>query len=364
MVVVSSPIIEAKLAEYVDPYLQQDLLTANVIKEIKIDANAIFIKLLFKYPIAGIRDQLIASLKQLLQSVTVGYVLTIQVDSQIEPHVGNKTLKAFAEIKNIIAIASGKGGVGKSTTAVNLALALAQAGARVGILDADIYGPSQPTMLGIHESPEAADQEQKKIRPLLRHGIQSMSIGYLIDITTPMIWRGPMVSMALQQLLNDTQWDSLDYLIIDLPPGTGDIQLTMAQKIPVSAAVIVTTPQDLALLDARRAIEMFKKVNVPILGVIENMSTHVCSACGHEESIFGEGGGEHLATDYEVELLGKMPLDGTIRQQTDSGIPPLVADPYSKHALAYSEIASKMAAKLSLHAKDYSSKFPSIVVRD
>jgi ATP-binding protein involved in chromosome partitioning len=216
-------------------------------------------------------------------------------------------------IKNIIAIASGKGGVGKSTTAVNLALAMSKEGARVGILDADIYGPSQPLMLGVTEQPEVKD---KKISPILKHGIQSMSIGYLVDDKAAMVWRGPMVSAALQQLLNDTLWDNVDYLVIDLPPGTGDIQLTLAQKIPVNGAVIVTTPQDLALLDARRAYEMFRKVNVPVLGVVENMSLHTCSQCGHQESIFGEGGGKRLAEQYGLDFLGALPLDIQIREQT------------------------------------------------
>lgn len=271
-------------------------------------------------------------------------------------------MNALPNIKNIIAVASGKGGVGKSTTAVNLALALAQDDFRVGILDADIYGPSVPLMLGINARPEIKDQ--KKIMPILAHGIQSMSIGYLIDENTPMIWRGPMVSGALQQLLNDTLWDNLDYLIIDLPPGTGDIQLTLAQKIPVTAAVVVTTPQDLALLDARRAYEMFRKVNVPVLGVIENMSIHICSQCGHAESIFGEGGGKQLAEQYSIPLLGALPLDLQIRQETDSGKPTVVADPASQNAQLYREIARQIVANLSLQAREVSVKFPKIVIKN
>lgn len=271
-------------------------------------------------------------------------------------------MNALPNIKNIIAVASGKGGVGKSTTAVNLALALAEDDFRVGILDADIYGPSVPLMLGIHARPEVKDQ--KKIVPILAHGLQSMSIGYLIDENTPMIWRGPMVSGALQQLLNDTLWDNLDYLIIDLPPGTGDIQLTLAQKIPVTAAVVVTTPQDLALLDARRAYEMFRKVNVPVLGVIENMSIHICSQCGHAESIFGEGGGKQIAEQYSIPLLGALPLDLQIRQQTDSGKPTVAADPASQNAKLYREIARQMVANLSLQAREVSVKFPKIVIKN
>jgi ATP-binding protein involved in chromosome partitioning len=269
--------------------------------------------------------------------------------------------KKLPNIKHIIAVASGKGGVGKSTTAVNLALALAEEGMRVGILDADIYGPSQPLMLGASERPETKD---KKITPIIRHGIQSMSIGYLVDEKAAMVWRGPMVSAALQQLLNDTQWDNLDYLVIDLPPGTGDIQLTLAQKIPVSGAVIVTTPQDLALLDARRACEMFRKVNVPVLGVVENMSIHICSQCGHQESIFGEGGGKHLAEQYGIELLGALPLDIHIREQTDSGKPTVVAAPDSANAGIYRNIAKKVMEKLSLQEVDSSGKFPKITIQN
>jgi ATP-binding protein involved in chromosome partitioning len=263
-------------------------------------------------------------------------------------------------IKNIIAIASGKGGVGKSTTAVNLALALTLDGARVGILDADIYGPNQPQMLGATERPETKD---KKLQPVIRYGIQSMSIGYLVDPDSAMIWRGPMVSTALQQLLNDTQWDNLDYLIMDLPPGTGDIQLTMAQKIPVSGAIIVTTPQDIALLDARKAIAMFRKVNVPVLGVVENMSGHVCSQCGHHEAIFGSGGGERLAHQYEVELLGSLPLDMRIREQADGGKPTVIAEPESKLSQTYRSIAQKAVDKLA-QIKKRASRFPKIVVEN
>lgn len=271
-------------------------------------------------------------------------------------------MKNLPNVKNIIAIASGKGGVGKSTTAVNLAIALSQEGARTGILDADIYGPSQPTMLGVKERPDVKDK--KTLQPVIAHGLQSMSIGYLIDETAPMVWRGPMVSMALQQLLHDTHWDDLDYLIIDLPPGTGDIQLTLAQKIPVTSAIIVTTPQDLALMDARRAYEMFKKVHVPVLGVIENMSIHVCSQCGHEESIFGDGGGTHLAEQYGVELLGSLPLDIDIRKQTDGGKPITVSHPNSPISRIYHQIAKRVLEKLSLQTSESSGKFPTIVIKN
>ena len=264
-------------------------------------------------------------------------------------------------IKQIIAVASGKGGVGKSTTAVNLALALAKEGARVGILDADIYGPSQPLMLGDSQYPQVND---KKIFPLIRHGIQAMSIGYLVDDKAAMVWRGPMVSAALQQLLNDTLWDNLDFLVIDLPPGTGDIQLTLAQKIPVSGAVIVTTPQDLALLDARRAYEMFRKVNVPVLGVIENMSLHVCSQCGHEEPIFGEGGGKRLAEQYQIDFLGALPLDIKIREETDQGKPTVAADPESKNSQIYRQIARLVQQKLVSQVKTDMNQFPKILIKN
>ncbi len=270
-------------------------------------------------------------------------------------------MNRLPNIKNIIAVASGKGGVGKSTTAVNLTLALAKEGYRAGILDADIYGPSQPLMLGATERP---DVKNKKVQPVIRHGIQSMSIGYLIDEKAPMAWRGPMVSMALQQLLNDTEWDNLDFLVIDLPPGTGDVQLTLAQKIPVNGAVIVTTPQDLALLDARRASEMFRKVNVPVLGVIENMSTHICSNCGHEEAIFGSGGGKRLADQYQIDLLGALPLDIHIREETDSGSPTVIKNPESQNSKIYREIAQKIVTKLNAQEKSSSINFPKITIKN
>ena len=271
-------------------------------------------------------------------------------------------LAGIANVKNIVAIASGKGGVGKSTTEVNLALALQQEGARVGILDADIYGPSQPLMLGVNARPKVT--EEKKIHPIMAHGLQTMSIGYLVDPNTAMVWRGPMATGALQQLINDTLWDNLDYLIIDLPPGTGDIQLTLSQKVPLSGAIIVTTPQDLALLDARRACEMFSKVNVPVLGIVENMSTHICSNCGYSESIFGEGGGEKLAEQYQIPLLGALALDLRIRTQTDAGTPIVAADPNGAITKQYRDIAQKVIAKLKLQGSKDSIKFPNIVIKN
>jgi len=267
--------------------------------------------------------------------------------------------KGIPGVKNILAIASGKGGVGKSTTTVNLALALKLEGARVGILDADIYGPNQPTMLGLAgKHPETT--ADKRLLPLTNHGIQSMSIGYLIDPDAPMVWRGPMVSRALQQLLNETAWDNLDYLLIDLPPGTGDIQLTLAQKVPVDGAVIVTTPQEIALQDARKAIEMFRKVKVPILGIIENMSTYICTQCGHHEAIFGEGGGASIAKRYETELIASLPLDKRIRDEVDAGQPTVAINPNGDIAKLYRAAALKVRAVLE--NSKAARKFPKIVI--
>jgi ATP-binding protein involved in chromosome partitioning len=358
----SESAIQAKLETFIDPYSKQSLANTKAIQKIEKAADKVRIHLTLGYPMASVQARYISDLTAFLADIVSAENLSIEIKSDITPHAGTRGLKSFTNIKNMIAVASGKGGVGKSTTAVNLAIALSQAGARVGILDADIYGPSQPMMLGGENSKEA--KEQKVLLPVIRHGIQSMSIGYLIDEKTAMIWRGPMVTMALQQLLNDTQWDHLDYLIIDLPPGTGDIQLTLSQKIPLSGAVIVTTPQDLSLLDARRAYEMFIKVHVPVLGVIENMSTHICTQCGHEESIFGEGGGDRFAQQYDIRLLGSLPLDSKIRAQTDAGTPPVAADPESKVAHIYRDIALQVAARLSLQQKDYSHKFPNIIVKN
>lgn len=281
-------------------------------------------------------------------------------DYNLDSRAVRSGLKPHPEIKNIIAVASGKGGVGKSTTAVNLALALASLDLRVGILDADIYGPSQPLMLGANQAPHY--ESGKAITPVVCHGIQSMSMGYLVDVNTPMVWRGPMVSKALQQLLFQTEWSPLDYLIVDLPPGTGDIQLTMAQKIPVAGAVIITTPQDLALLDARKGLEMFRKVQIPVLGIIENMALHVCSQCGHQEAIFGAGGGESLASATGVSLLGSLPLDKKIREDADAGAPTMIAAPDSPIAQLYRQTAINMLEHLSLQPKSLAGKFPDIVV--
>ncbi len=267
---------------------------------------------------------------------------------RIHSHAVQPTLKPLPRVRNIIAVGSGKGGVGKSTTAVNLALALAADGARVGLLDADVYGPSVPTMLGLSGRPDSPDG--KSIEPMRAHGIEAMSIGLLVDPETPMIWRGPMATSALTQLLNDTLWggeDGLDYLVVDLPPGTGDIQLTLAQKIPVAGAVIVTTPQDVATLDAKKALRMFEKVEVPVLGLIENMAVHVCTRCGHAEHIFGSGGGERMAAQYGVPLLGALPLEIGIREQGDAGVPIVVSAPDSPASQAYRATARRLAEVLS-----------------
>jgi ATP-binding protein involved in chromosome partitioning len=277
-------------------------------------------------------------------------------------HSVQRGVKLVPGVKNIIAVASGKGGVGKSTTAVNLALALAAEGATVGMLDADIYGPSQPTMLGITGRPESRDG--KTMEPMEGHGIQAMSVGFLIDVETPMVWRGPMVTQALEQLLNETRWQDIDYLVVDLPPGTGDIQLTLAQKVPVTGAVIVTTPQDIALLDARKGLKMFEKVGVEIIGIIENMSTHICSKCGNEEHIFGTGGGEQMCKDYNVDFLGALPLDIQIRREVDAGKPTVISDPDGKISQIYRQIARKVAVKIAQQAKDMTSKFPKIVIQN
>jgi ATP-binding protein involved in chromosome partitioning len=288
---------------------------------------------------------------------------TISVESRIESHSVAHGLTPLPGVKNIIAVASGKGGVGKSTVAVNLAAACAAEGASVGLLDADIYGPSQPTMLGLEGArPESADG--KTMEPLQAHDIQAMSIGFLVDDRQPMAWRGPMVTSALTQLLNQTNWQDLDYLFIDMPPGTGDIQLTLAQKVPVSGCVIVTTPQNVALADARKALEMFQKVNVPVLGVIENMSSHICSQCGHEESLFGSAGGSVLAAEYQIPLLGQMPLELAVREAADSGTPAVVLEPDSQAAQRYRAAAVRVAGELAATGRDYSHLFPKITVEE
>lgn len=315
------------------------------------------------FPMESVRQDLEAQLGDAVRAATGVGQVALTLTSRIASHGVQPNLKPLADVSNVIAIASGKGGVGKSTTAVNLALALRRDGAAVGILDADIYGPSQPLMLGL-AGQRPTSEDGKTMLPLRAHGLQVMSMGFLIDADQPMVWRGPMVTQALNQLLQQTRWSALDYLIVDMPPGTGDIQLTLSQRVPVSGAVIVTTPQDIALLDARKGLQMFRKVSVPVLGIVENMSTHICGNCGYEEAIFGSGGGALMAREFGIELLGQLPLDLDIRQQTDSGTPTVVAAPESPSALAYLLTARRMAARLALQGKDYSSRFPKIVVED
>jgi ATP-binding protein involved in chromosome partitioning len=286
--------------------------------------------------------------------------VSVNVATRIVAHSAQRGVALLPNVKNIVAVASGKGGVGKSTTAVNLALALAAEGASVGLLDADIYGPSQPMMMGLDARPESEDG--KTMEPLENYGVQVMSIGFLVNPDEAMIWRGPMATQALEQLLRQTNWRDLDYLIVDLPPGTGDIQLTLSQRVPMTGAVVVTTPQDIALLDAKKGIKMFEKVGVPILGIVENMAVHICSQCGHAEHIFGEGGGKRMAAEYNMDYLGALPLDIQIRLQADGGKPTVVADPDGEVAAIYKSVARQVAIKIAAKAKDFSSKFPSIKI--
>ena len=347
---------------YSDSAAQMTLGESKAQIKIDLDGNSLIVEVILGYPVKSAKASLSDDLKTLLIKETQLENITVSFDWKIIKHKVQQGVQGIKNVKNIIAIASGKGGVGKSTTSVNLALALSAEGANVGILDADIYGPSQPQMLGTKEKPESPDG--KTIEPIKSHGIQSMSIGFLIDEEQPMIWRGPMVVQALDQMLNDTNWDDLDYLVIDLPPGTGDIQLSLSQKVPVSGAVIVTTPQDISLLDARKALKMFEKVNVPVLGVVENMNTHICSQCGHEEAIFGAGGGDKMAAEYGIELLGSLPLDIQIREDADNGNPTVISDPKSAITSNYREIALRVSARIAKQGKDYSSAFPNIVIKN
>ena len=354
--------VQAALKNLVDPNTQIDFVSAKSVKNLKVDGGDISLDIVLGYPAKSqfdvIRKSVIAVLRELPEVKNV----SVNVSSQIVAHAVQRGVKLLPNVKNIIAVASGKGGVGKSTTAVNLALALAAEGAQVGMLDADIYGPSQPMMLGITGRPESI--EENTMEPMEGHGLQASSIGFLIDDDAPMVWRGPMVTSALEQLLRQTRWRDLDYLIVDMPPGTGDIQLTLAQKVPVTGAVIVTTPQDIALLDARKGLKMFEKVGVPIVGIIENMSTYVCPSCGHEEHVFGTGGGQKMCKEYGVDFLGDLPLNLSIREQADAGRPTVVADPDGAISAIYKTIARRVAIKVAALSKDMSSKFPNIVVQN
>jgi len=345
------------LANIVDAYSGTDLVSLGWIRGIGIDGSRISVDLRAGFPIDGIRDELAAGIKTSLEADAAIETAAVSLDWKVVPHQVQGELKPLEQIKNIIAVASGKGGVGKSATSVNLALALRADGARVGVLDADIYGPSMPRMLGVSGNPQTVGN---RIVPQRAHGLQVMSIGFMVEEDTPMIWRGPMVTSALQQLLTETNWEGLDYLVVDLPPGTGDIQLTLAQKVPVSGCVIVTTPQDIALLDARKAVQMFRKVNMTVLGIVENMSTHICSQCGHAEPIFGSGGGARMAEEYDVPLLGQLPLDIRIRADLDRGMPTLVSEPDSDITASYLELARTTAARLSMTPRNLALNLPHI----
>lgn len=343
------------------PLLNQDVVRTGWLQGIQINDTTVGLQLTCGFPLEpALQAQFQVFLqKSLIMALPAVKQVNVTINGQVRAHAVQPGLAAIPGVRNVIAVASGKGGVGKSTTAVNLALSLQRQGARVGLLDADIYGPNQPHMLGAKGRPEI--KEDKTIMPLMAHGLQTMSIGYLVDQATPMVWRGPMISAALNQLVRDTRWDNLDYLFIDLPPGTGDIQLTLAKKVPVTAVVMVTTPQDVALLDVRKGLEMFRKVDVHVLGVIENMSTHICSQCGHAEALFGEGGGQRLADCCGIPLLGSLPLSLAIREDVDRGSPTVAADPEGELSHQYRAIALRIAAQLSLLKVNYASKFPKVV---
>lgn len=344
----------------VDPNTGQDYVSTRQLKNLKVEGSDVAFDVELGYParsqVAGLRKSLIAAAR----SVPGVENVSANLSTKITAHAVQRGVQLLPNVKNIVAVASGKGGVGKSTTAVNLALALAAEGASVGILDADIYGPSQPMMMGIEGRPESTDG--KTMEPLENYGVQVMSIGFLVEPDSAMIWRGPMATQALEQLLRQTNWRDLDYLVVDMPPGTGDIQLTLSQRVPLTGALIVTTPQDIALLDAKKGIRMFEKVGVPILGIVENMAVHVCEKCGHVEHIFGAEGGRKLAAEYGMDYLGALPLNLSIRVQADSGRPSVVSDPEGEIAGLYKAVARQMAVKIAQRAKDYSAKFPTITI--
>ena len=350
----------AALAGVIDPNTGKDFVSTKALKNLQITGADVAFEVELGYPaksqIPALRTALVAAAKGVAGVANV----SATIHTRVVAHAAQRGVALLPGVKNIIAVASGKGGVGKSTTAANLALALAAEGAAVGLLDADIYGPSQPMMMGIEGRPQSEDG--KTMEPMENHGVQVMSIGFLVNQDEAMIWRGPMATQALEQLLRQTNWKELDYLIVDLPPGTGDIQLTLSLRVPMTGAVIVTTPQDIALLDARKGIKMFEKVGVPILGIVENMAVHVCSQCGHAEHIFGEGGGKRMADDYKMDYLGALPLDINIRLQADSGKPTVVADPDGSVAAIYKAVARQVAIKIAAKAKDFSARFPTITV--
>ncbi len=348
------------LKTVIDPNTGKDLVATKLLKNLRIDGGDVAFDVELGYPAKSQMPLLRKALIAAARTVAGVENVSVNISSKIIAHAVQRGVQLMPNVKNIVAVASGKGGVGKSTTAVNLALALAAEGASVGILDADIYGPSQPMMMGIQGRPESSDG--KTMEAMENYGVQVMSIGFLIDADNPMIWRGPMVTQALEQLLRQTNWGNLDYLIVDMPPGTGDIQLTLCQKVPLTGALIVTTPQDIALLDARKGLKMFEKVGVPILGLVENMSVYVCPNCGHTEHIFGADGGRRMSAEYGVDYLGALPLNLSIREQADSGRPTVVSDPDGEIAAIYKSVARQMAVKIAQRAKDFSSKFPTISI--
>lgn len=354
--------IEAQIKTYNLPHTEQNLIELKALKAMHLKGNEITLEISLPYPCKSLWPSIEQNLSHCLKQLDGINTVNIEFKTEIVAHDVQKGTTPMPNVKNIIAIASGKGGVGKSTTAVNLALALQQEGAQVGILDADIYGPSIPTMLNIKDKPQTKDG--KSMQPLEAYGLQAMSIGALIDEDSPMIWRGPIVTQTLTQLLKETNWDELDYLVIDLPPGTGDVQLTLAQQIPVTGAVIVTTPQQISLIDAKKGLKMFQKVEIPILGIIENMSTHICSQCGHEEAIFGSHGGEEMAKKYHVDFLGALPLDKRIREEADQGAPTVTAEPGSEIAGKYRTIAHQIGAQIGVKKRNYAGVFPEIVIQN
>ena len=356
---ITAPLLAA-LGAVKDPHTGQDYVSTKALKNLKAEGGKVSFDVELGYPAKSQHPALRQALTAAARSVPGVSEVTVNIATRVTAHAVQRGVQLLPRVKNIVAVASGKGGVGKSTTAANLALALAAEGASVGLLDADIYGPSQPMMMGIEGRPESEDG--KTMDPLENYGVQVMSIGFLINPNEAMIWRGPMATQALEQLLRQTNWRDLDYLIVDMPPGTGDIQLTLSQRVPMTGAVIVTTPQDIALLDARKGVAMFDKVGVPILGLVENMAAHVCTQCGHIEHIFGEGGGQRYAAERGIDYLGALPLDMSIRLQADGGKPTVVADPDGQVAGLYKSMARQVAIKIAAKAKDFSSRFPTITV--
>ena len=359
MAVTEQGVLDA-LKQVVDTNTGRDFVSTKAVRNVQIAQDVVSFDVELGYPAKSQWDALRLALTAAVQALDGVQQVSVHLHTKIAAHSVQRGVQLLPGVKNIVAVASGKGGVGKSTTAVNLALALAAEGASVGLLDADIYGPSIPMMMGISGKPDSADG--KTMEPLENYGVQVMSIGFLVDQDQAMIWRGPMATQALEQLLRQTNWRELDYLIVDMPPGTGDIQLTLSQRVPMTGAVVVTTPQDIALLDAKKGIKMFEKVGVPILGIVENMAVHVCSNCKHVEHIFGADGGRKLAQEYQMDYLGALPLDMQIRLQADSGEPTVVADPQGDVAAIYMAVARKVAVAIAAKNKDFSSKFPSIKI--